>query len=484
MRFERWLIPGVIVLITAFHLATLRPGHEWGDSSLYVAHARNLAEGRPYGDTGYVYNPYYPSLSPRTYPPVFPLLLAPVYALFGLDLVPMKVLVVLLLGAFLGVLALLLRRRLDGLSVAGCLLVIGLSPYVWQHKDRLLSEVPFLLFAYLALYLMGRAFDPPGRLRPWAWAALAGLASYLAFGTRTVGVVLLPALAAYEVVRFRRIGVVTLAAGAVFAAGVLVQAALLPVDGSYLDQLVADPVVFARVGWSLARAMGSFFANGYSHDVTRALYLVLLLLAAAGFVARLRRSRLTPCEPFAVFSVVLVVLWPSSEWNLRYLLPVLPLFVAYACEGLRALPASWPRLRAGAAAAALLAMVASYGAAYTRAEWGPFREGVTAPETVALFEFVRTRTRPDDVFLFQEPRALALYTGRRASAHQVEPSDEHLWGYLRQIGATHLVVSPRCPASYAVLAPFVGRYADRLEEVFANEGYTVYRVREGPVASR
>ncbi len=55
----------LVLAITLTHLLTLRPGHEWGDDfSLYVAHACNLVAGRPYADTGYIYNPYFPSLSP------------------------------------------------------------------------------------------------------------------------------------------------------------------------------------------------------------------------------------------------------------------------------------------------------------------------------------------------------------------------------------------------------------------------------------
>ena len=173
MQSSKFLTAWVIVVLAGFYLTTLRSGHEWGDDfSLYVAHARNVVEGRPYADTGYVYNPYFPSLSPRTYPPIFPLLLAPVYAVFGLNLAAMKILVVLLFAAFLGVLAMTLRPRLSPPLVAGCLLVVGLNPFLWQHKDRLLSEVPFLLFAYLALYCLDRALDAgpagkPGCGRPW-----------------------------------------------------------------------------------------------------------------------------------------------------------------------------------------------------------------------------------------------------------------------------------------------------------------------------
>jgi hypothetical protein len=106
------VLAGLIGVVGGIHLATLRDGQEWNDFSLYVAHTRNIVEGRPYADTGYVYNPADPVLSPRTYPPIFPLLLVPVYLIWGMNLTAMKVWVVLLFMALLGGLAFLFQKRL------------------------------------------------------------------------------------------------------------------------------------------------------------------------------------------------------------------------------------------------------------------------------------------------------------------------------------------------------------------------------------
>jgi 4-amino-4-deoxy-L-arabinose transferase-like glycosyltransferase len=487
MRPTTTLFAGTVLLLGIVHLATLRPGHDWGDDfSLYVAHTRNLAEGRPYADTGYVYNPNLPVLSPRTYPPVFPLLLVPVYQVFGMNLLAMKMFVVLLFMAFLGVLAVLLRRHLPAPYALGCLWLVGLNPFVWQHKDRLLSEVPFLLFAYLALLFMEYALDADGkRGRVLLWGLLAGVATYLAFGTRTVGVVLIPALLACELWRRHRPGLVSLTVVIPFAALVLLQKAIVPGDASYFDQLQLDLGLFARVAVGLVKAMGMFFDNGYLAPARLALFVTLVALAGTGFVARLREQA-TPCEFFAVFSVLLLVFWPYAEWQRRYLLPVLPLFLFYVCEGLLRTAALLPRLRLErpAAVSVALAVLVSYAASYTRMEVGPFRQGVQTPEATALFEFVRTRTHPDDVFLFQKPRALALFTGRRASAHHVPDSDEQMFGYLRQINATHLVVTSQFPNSYHVLGSFVRRNADRFDTVFHTGDITVYRLVESQRASR
>ena len=176
---------------------------------------------------------------------MFPLLLSPVYRIFGLNLLAMKSLVILLFMAFLWVLSLILRRHLPLPYVVACLWLVGLNPFCWQHKDRLLSEVPFLLFAYLAMLLLEKAHEPV-RTRLWVWGLATGVVAFLAFGTRTVGVILVPSLIACELVRQRRLGTFALTAVATFAAGAILENLLLTLDGSYLDQVKYDPLLCAR----------------------------------------------------------------------------------------------------------------------------------------------------------------------------------------------------------------------------------------------
>ncbi len=486
-----FLILGMIVVLGAIHLATLRAGHEWGDDfSLYVAHARNIAEGRPYADTGYIYNPRNPVVSPRSYPPIFPLLLVPVYLLFGMNLTAMKVFVVMLFLAVLGMLALVYRKRLPLPYTLGCLALFALNPYVWQHKDRLLSETPFMLFAYLALSLAEKAQAVDGsRARSLSWGLLAGLAAYLAFGTRTVGVILIPSIVGWELLRRRRLGVASLSLTAAFTAGVIVQKCLLPLDGSYLDQLVFDPLRFARIALSLVRAMGFFVENGYSGAAFALLYGCLLTLACVGYVRRLRTG-LTVYELFAAFNCLLLVFWPAAESDPRYLMPILPLFFLYASEGLCWLrSAALNRAETAVAVMLALAVLVSYTGRYTRLEIGPVQDGISTPESVALFDWIRKRTGPNDVFLFPKARALALYTKRHAVSHHKAADDEHLRHLLHWSNATHVVIGTSSPSaafqnSRQILEPFLERHGEDFEEVYANPGFRVYRIRRSVFASR
>ena len=113
-------------LIAVFYLTTIREGHDWGDDfSQYIRHAQNIARGEPYAETGYIYNPQNPDIGPRLYPPGFPVLLTPVVAAFGLDLRPMKILVLAFFIGSLLALAPLFRSLLPTSYVAALVLLVG-----------------------------------------------------------------------------------------------------------------------------------------------------------------------------------------------------------------------------------------------------------------------------------------------------------------------------------------------------------------------
>src|SRR5262245_44454470 len=57
-----------------------------GDYAGYLSQSRRIAEGQATDQTNYIYNPAMPYVAPPAYPMGFPIILAPLYAVFGLDL--------------------------------------------------------------------------------------------------------------------------------------------------------------------------------------------------------------------------------------------------------------------------------------------------------------------------------------------------------------------------------------------------------------
>ena len=138
----------LLAIITAFHVATVREGHLWGDDfAMYIHHAQNIAESRPYADAGYIYNPAIPVYGPRMYPPVFPLLLAPLYKVFGLSLLPMKLEQVFFIISTLALIFMLWHRELGTGYCLALVGILGFNPAFWWAKENILSDLPFLLFS-------------------------------------------------------------------------------------------------------------------------------------------------------------------------------------------------------------------------------------------------------------------------------------------------------------------------------------------------
>lgn len=469
------------VLVGAFYVMTIREGEDWGDDfSMYIHHAENIAHGVPYGETGYIYNPHNPSVGPRIYPPGFPLLLAPVVKLFGRNLWLMKVEVVLFfVGSLLLVFA-LFRGILPPGYVHTLVLVTGLNPFFWSFKDHVLSDLPFLFFVLLSLYLFLRAgeFDAPPRRRA-ASAALAGLAAYASYATRALGIFVLPSFAAHDLIRHRRVTVLAWIAGAVFLALAAVQYLLWVHDASYADQLALTPGTVTRNVMSYLQSLSDLWENGRSGAGRKAAFLVAGGVAAWGY-GRLLRQRVGLLAVFPLLYLAPVLLWPSVQGT-RFLIPVIPFYFAYCLYGIQAADSAIER-RWGRRRVCLLAFLGAVGviyvSRYSTLPTGRFPRGVADEHSAQLFEFVRTATAPSDVFIFSKPRALSLFTGRRASA-AFSPADRcALWQYMREIEATYVVTGPGALNPDVVyLQRFVEEFQPNFRLVLRNPDVAVYRVQ-------
>ena len=129
-----------------------------------VASATFLADNRFTVD-----NSSWSTFSPYSYPWGFPLLLAPLVAWRGIDYDFLKIIEAAFFAGFLFVFAQILRRRVNEITTATLVLLIGLSvPYVgWT--DTVLSEFPYLFALALTLWWLDRCRERSllgGRSRP------------------------------------------------------------------------------------------------------------------------------------------------------------------------------------------------------------------------------------------------------------------------------------------------------------------------------
>ncbi|MBI4598445.1 MAG: glycosyltransferase family 39 protein [Candidatus Omnitrophica bacterium] len=471
---------GLIAAIGAGYLATLRAGHDWGDDfSAYLQHAKNIAEGRPYASGGYLYNPANP-IGPPACPPVFPLLLAPVYALFGLNLTAMKAAVVLWFLAALFMMFLVFRRLRPDAEALALVAIIGVNPLFWSFKDQVLSDVPFLCFTYASFWLIAQHDLQRASPRPrWLLALATGLVWYLAYGTRSLGLLIPAALVIALAIRRQRPSRSLLIALLLLAGLIALQNLWLHTDRAYLAQLGNAPKTMWSHAAYYSQELRDLWRNGYSKPLMKALFLTVNGLALLGYGSALRRG-VTMLEVFPLLYLAAIFSWPHYQ-GIRYLFPVIPLYVAYALSGIRSLP--WGRrntTRRLATATVLIAIFASYAAAYTKVDYGPIKEGVAQRETVELFDYIRRDTDPSSVIVFAKPRVLSLYTGRRSAVYPLTSDGREIVAYLRRIGAAYVVASPIFFTDQSLLQPVLQRHAALFEPVYANAVFTMYRMAVEP----
>ncbi len=322
-----------------------------GDNAEFIVLARSLAQGE---GLSYIHSP---EPGPATkFPFGFPLLLAPLAWAFPDDWVPMKYLVLGLFSVGMGVLYQLAREWVGvwpGLAVVALSLVAGKSylthdaagatfgPMLLRCAHQVTSEVPYLTFSLLALWLVDRGVRREG-LRGNGWL-LGGLACTIwAFFIRTAGIALAAAVASHLLLRrdFRRcllfVGAAllcwlpwTLRNHAAGGGGVYLKQLFMvnpyhPEQGwldlsGFLDRLTGNVDRYLR-GWPEV-LVPSF---GGTDTIFHPAPLLLIVLAVAATALCIRRGEHLLLL-YVAFSMGMVLLWfwPGD----RFLVPVLPVVI-------------------------------------------------------------------------------------------------------------------------------------------------------------
>jgi 4-amino-4-deoxy-L-arabinose transferase-like glycosyltransferase len=421
--FERNLLVVILLISAILSVSLLTRGHLWWDDfASYIMQAQSLLNGSPRAfvehNTFTINTSSYPQ-GPVAYPWGFPLLLAPVLSLFGLKVLALKLVNTFFYLCFLIAFYALARRRLSSGSSLALTAILAFNPALLLAHDLILSDISFLFFSTLSIFLIDAATANPSPKT----AALTGVAIFAATLLRTNGVLLLVPLAIAQLMRLRgqsgRGWLVIVLPYFVFGGLYLLQSQLLP-DGqdSYLSHfsLFTFPRFMRNLRYYL-RLPAEFFS-----DIP--LGLAFALVAAALFLADAAANfrRTLVILSYVVVTLALFIAWPETQ-GLRFIYPILPLLLLLAGEGFQLAASRLPdRFAAYAGWAGSLMAVAlivlSLGVSTSigwanlingRALNGPFDQ-----ISSGMFEFVREKTPPDSVIIFFRPRLMRLLTARDA----------------------------------------------------------------------
>lgn len=445
-----------------FDLITSSYGSDVGH---YVITAQSLAEGRGYRN---VNDPAQPTTS--LFPPLLPMLLSPIVALFPHSMPALRFFAILpSLGAVYAV-HLYLRRAAPRWAL-GVTALFAWSIFVVGVAAIPQSEMLFTLLLFLVL-LASETSVRGARTRASTLPVLLVLMT-LAFYTRLIGVVLVAAVPLYLWLRGQRRNAVIVAGSAALAAlpwfvyvyrdtGTLIG----PSYGNDFfgaAQPVLGPAAMARLAGSAVRNSVWLATEGLPDTVTglymgqvqnalsalglawllRVAGLAITALMLLGFWLHQRRGVTAAACFIVIYGAVLLV---DSAQVPRYLLPLLPLLYLYFFTGLRwlgeCLRAPWAVRLAGVAI--LLVMVVRVASFYEKgASWLHARQG--KDDWIA---WLAANIEASDVIFSDSPRIIAFETARYSLGYPAWTcaSGSDL-GWLRRGETTYVALHPRFGAT-------------------------------------
>lgn len=470
----------LIISIGIFFTATIREYHGWGDDfALYILHAKNISEGAKYGETGFIYNLRCHFRSPKTYPPVFPLLLSPVYKFFGLNFTAMKIEIIFFFLLFLFAVFKVFEDRLSRLNGLLLIALLGFNPWFWGFKDTIASDIPFLFFLYCAIYVVNKIYRQNLSGETGIKDIISvGALFYLSYGTRNIGLVLIPALFIYDLIIFKKIRSFPVKVTILFIFLVLLQTVFTGVDNSYYGiyrEAYKFPLRIIRHNISHYSTLFSlFFINIHLKRFADFMFGAISIAAIIGYVINIRRRAAFSEIFFPLYTGVIMTYFCMST---RGLFPIVPLYMFYAFTGVGFIVSNLPKwARACLPALLILTVLFSYTGICAKTNWR-FTGGVIGNKNaLGLFNYVKKNTNKDDIFIFKKPRALVLFTGRRASYYP--HSGDDIWDYVDKINAGYIITCRRGDPPYFTM--FVKKNIGCLQKVYSNPAFTIHKIKGRP----
>lgn len=461
-----------------------------GDNAGYMILAESLESGRGYRD---IHLPGAPRHA--QYPPVYPALLAGLRALGG-GLLAFKTLSVFFSAGAVLLLFLLARARRRPWEALAITIPLALSPVLLDYSHWVLSEAPFVVLTISALWVMQRRAEPRG-----VDLALATGLALLAYLTRAAG---LPLLLAMIVAlawrrRWRPTAAVSGAVGAVVGLWWLWgRLATAESAREYTENFLYVNPYMPELGYVgpgdlilrvvnnvrlyvvevIPQSLASGAAGPGPGLATLIGALLLVALALAGWVRSARRVGVL--EAFTVLYTGLLLVWPQVWTDRRFLLPLLPVLLLYAMEGLiwcfefvRASRPPWTLPIAGLLIAALAVPGHIRDVTENQRCLRFYRQGdhlsCYAPAWRSFFqaaEWVEEFTPEDAIVISRKPRLFYLFSGRRGDVYPFTPDQQEVLAFLDSTGADHVAIAAISATTYRYLVPVVRAHPERFRVLY------------------
>ncbi len=417
------------------------------DDARYIVLAESLSQG-----SGYHLINYPDAPSEEAFPPGWPLLLAPIVALFPFNFTIYKLFSMLFWIGTLLLARQLFAPRLQSPYLEAFLLLMSINPLLVGASTTILSEPSYLFFSLLTLIIFDKWGKPEQGWQTWGFLGLAILTAVFTLTIRSIGFTLMLSLIATLIWQNGRrtliltvIGIAALATIPLIllnsnSGGTFIFSSLYSDHVSYifteLDQVFKEwwqapdfpipaiastliPFIDTRTARELFTPTAQWGAS-----------IILLLIIFWQYTKQWARNG-TAVEFYTLFYLLVFTGWAIyiNEIQYRILIPIIPFLYYYLIQ---AIPDK-PNLFYSIVSATIILLIAGNIHAWQQ----PIRE-----RTVDLNnsgEWIRQHSEPDALIMSNSPVANYLYTHRQTVKYSTETVFEES---VQQQGVNYILIHP------------------------------------------
>ncbi|GAA4463683.1 hypothetical protein GCM10023093_12720 [Nemorincola caseinilytica] len=492
LKKDIWLILLLLALSVPLFFLNVHNSHSAGgdDYALYIKEAKNIAEGKPYYLSDNVFNKHNVHYSPPQYPPGYPLLLAPVVKMCGIDILPLcyfnTVVAAMLLLCFF-----YFFRRYMGVIPATCMaLMIVYGSVMMGLKQTIVADTTCLLF--VMLYMVVRAAEKQNSIR----MTLLVLFATMAILCRTQAVLLLLAEVIYlfyDTIRHRKTATtrsILTSPGMVAIAGSNALLFILNKTIFYTPnstsvfyaaifrdalQKGALTVVRDNVNFFL-EAIKSFFHYDTDNSIRTAIVTIMesagLVLCITGLLISIaKKIRFT--DVFFVLMCLLMLFYPIHD--ARYFLPAIALVYLYSYTALRTVLPTITTIRPLYVGVAFAGIYLFAGLKYLRSTTEPPVNYVPAQNDHNAFAYLRQNVKDDELIICARPRLVSLYTDRKCIIHAWQLPMAENKRIFDSMNAKYLLIAYDIVEDY--YQQYLNEYDHPVDSTEIAPGYRLYKIR-------
>ncbi len=414
-----------------FVLLVLDGGNNWGgDFSEYIAQARAIITGtidEQVKNNTYIIEHSSP-IGDAVYPWGFPFLLAPFYALFGKSLFFLKLPVMLCFSVSSVFCVLLFRNHFSFFQAELLTLFVAANPMFINFCNQPLSDIPFLCFSLVTLYFFDGLFYTADKNRQIVCGIGSGIFAFLAFMTRTNGIVFPCLIAAMHIMyllsknssiksclvrlHFKDFAALNLPAHMLpyilFALFCLIQNAFLPKAGmTHLNlYFPISPVRAIKFISYYCFVFKDFFPFRKSF-----FYAWFAPIFIYGFVRSLFRQPLLSIYFFGTMGILILAPFTGG---IRYVFPVIPVMIVFTGYGIKSLISNFINKDKLERFAVFLEIISLFICMeiYATTKKGADKYGAYSSDAKEMYAVIGSQTEQSAKIIFFKPRVLYLETGR------------------------------------------------------------------------